>query len=228
MADTPTSVPDMHMGPSWMTHPLVRLGAIAVVLSLAYVQWLPFPWRMPIVGALGVTWVLVETRRWRAAGFGRQSLWATLGWTAALVVLVAGIVGPVLEPLVDRLTGTPVDYSGYGALRGNVPMARDLVLGAWLSAALGEELVFRAFLVHQLAALFRAKPMRGALATLVGGVVFGLMHADQGLAGIVLTGLVGALFCAAYLRSGRNLWALVLAHGLIDTWGVFTLYQGWV
>ncbi|MEN5060327.1 CPBP family intramembrane glutamic endopeptidase [Luteimonas sp. TWI1416] len=183
---------------------------------------------MPIVGALAVTWVLVETRRWPAAGVGRQRLWATLGWTAALVVLVAGIVDPVLEPLVDRLTGTPVDYSGYGALRGNLPMARDLVLGAWLSATLGEELVFRAFLMHQLTALLRTTRAGDALAILAGGVVFGLMHADQGLAGIVLTGLVGGLFCAAYLRSGRNLWALVLAHGLIDTWGVTTLYLGWV
>ncbi|WP_164675425.1 CPBP family intramembrane glutamic endopeptidase, partial [Xanthomonas citri] len=59
------------------------------------------------------------------------------------------------------------------------------------------------------------------------GVVFGAMHASQGVSGVLLTGLVGAVFGYAYLRSNRNLWALILAHGLVDTWGVTTLYLGW-
>jgi hypothetical protein len=29
------------------------------------------------------------------------------------------------------------------------------------------------------------------------------------------------------MLSGRNLWAAVLAHGLIDTFGVAVLYFGW-
>lgn len=53
------------------------------------------------------------------------------------------------------------------------------------------------------------------------------MHASQGVSGVLLTGLVGAVFGYAYLRSNRNLWALILAHGLVDTWGVTTLYLGW-
>ncbi|WP_228737514.1 CPBP family intramembrane glutamic endopeptidase, partial [Xanthomonas euvesicatoria] len=58
-------------------------------------------------------------------------------------------------------------------------------------------------------------------------VVFGAMHASQGISGIALTGIVGAAFGYAYLRSNRNLLALILAHGLVDTWGVTTLYLGW-
>jgi membrane protease YdiL (CAAX protease family) len=53
------------------------------------------------------------------------------------------------------------------------------------------------------------------------------MHANQGLSGMVMTGLVGALFGFTYLCSERNLWPFVLAHGLIDTWGVAVLYLGW-
>ncbi|WP_137190084.1 CPBP family intramembrane glutamic endopeptidase [Stenotrophomonas rhizophila] len=182
---------------------------------------------MPLVGLLGVTLVWMETRSQSSCGLQWRSLGQTLAWMALLVGIVVGLVDPLIQPLVDQLTDTKADYSGYGPLLGNLPAAMTLVAGAWLSAAVGEELVFRAFLMHQLHALFALVPGRIYVASLTGGLVFGLMHANQGLSGIVVTGLVGALFGFAYLRSGRNLWSLVLAHGLIDTWGVMTLYLGW-
>jgi len=81
--------------------------------------------------------------------------------------------------------------------------------------------------MHQLERLVGR--LRGGmlLAALLGGAAFGLMHASQGLSGVLLTGVVGVLFGYVYLRSGRNLWAMIVAHGLIDTWGVATLYLGW-
>ncbi|SON77302.1 Putative membrane protease (fragment) [Xanthomonas phaseoli pv. phaseoli] len=81
--------------------------------------------------------------------------------------------------------------------------------------------------MHQLEALFKRSSLGRLTAASVGGVVFGAMHASQGISGIVLTGIVGAAFGYAYLRSNRNLLALILAHGLVDTWGVTTLYLGW-
>ena len=182
---------------------------------------------MPLVGLLGITFVWMEMRSPSSCGLQRRSLGQTLAWMALVVGIVVGLVDPLIQPLVDHLTDTKADYSGYGPLLGNLPAAMTLVAGAWLSAAIGEELVFRAFLMHQLHALFGEVPGRIYPASLMGGLVFGLMHANQGLSGIVVTGLVGALFGFAYLRSGRNLWSLVLAHGLIDTWGVATLYLGW-
>jgi membrane protease YdiL (CAAX protease family) len=205
----------------------IRLLLVACVLALAYFPWLPFPWRMPLVGLLGITFVWMEMRSPSSCGLQRRSLGQTLAWMALVVGIVVGLVDPLIQPLVDHLTDTKADYSGYGPLLGNLPAAMTLVAGAWLSAAIGEELVFRAFLMHQLHALFGEVPGRIYPASLMGGLVFGLMHANQGLSGIVVTGLVGALFGFAYLRSGRNLWSLVLAHGLIDTWGVATLYLGW-
>src|SRR5690606_3641350 len=123
--------------------------------------------------------------------------------------------------------GIEVDYSGYGPLRDNAPLVVVLGAQAWLSAAVGEELVFRGFLLHELASLFGANRRGRAVAVLVGAVVFGYAHANQELPGVLLTGIVGALMGAAYFASGRNLPALILAHGLIDTWGLYTLYLGW-
>lgn len=205
----------------------IRLLLVACVLALAYFPWLSFPWRMPLVGLLGMTFVWMEMRSPSSCGLQRRSLGQTLAWMALVVGIVVGLVDPLIQPLVDHLTDTKADYSSYGPLLGNLPAALTLIAGAWLSAAIGEEIVFRAFLMHQLHALFGGVPGRIYPASLTGGLVFGLMHANQGLSGIVVTGLVGALFGFAYLRSGRNLWSLVLAHGLIDTWGVATLYFGW-
>jgi len=213
--------------PSALRHPLARLTLIAAVLALAHYRWLPFPWRMPAVGLLGLGLVWLETRSLQACGLRQRSPLAWLGWTLLLFVLVVAVIDPWLEPLVNRLTGTPTDYSDYGALHGNLPAAAKLIALAWLSAAIGEELVFRSFLMHQLSALIRS--FRGAhvVAALLGGIAFGMMHAGQGVSGIVLTGMVGSLFGYVYLRSGLHLGAMMLAHGLIDSWGVTTLYLGW-
>jgi len=41
-----------------------------------------------------------------------------------------------------------------------------------------------------------------------------------------VAGVGGLVFGAAYLLSGRNLWAAVLAHGFVDTLGIGLLYLG--
>jgi uncharacterized protein len=40
--------------------------------------------------------------------------------------------------------------------------------------------------------------------------------------------MAGLVLAAAYLLSKRNLWVCILAHGLIDTFGVVGLYFGWL
>jgi hypothetical protein len=58
-------------------------------------------------------------------------------------------------------------------------------------------------------------------------VLFGLGHYYKGPSGILDSGIAGFILGVAYLISGRNLWAAVLAHGFIDTFVVVTLYFGW-
>jgi membrane protease YdiL (CAAX protease family) len=58
-------------------------------------------------------------------------------------------------------------------------------------------------------------------------VLFGLGHFYKGPAGMIDSGVAGLILGSAYLLSGRNLWTSILAHGLIDTFGVMALYFGW-
>jgi hypothetical protein len=38
--------------------------------------------------------------------------------------------------------------------------------------------------------------------------------------------VAGLILGAAYMAAGRNLWASVLAHGFIDTYGVVAVFLG--
>ena len=68
-------------------------------------------------------------------------------------------------------------------------------------------------------ATIREAELRNAVKILgVTELVF-LGYEDSGMAGLVLG--------ITYMLSGRNLWACILAHGFIDTFGVIALFFGW-
>ena len=56
---------------------------------------------------------------------------------------------------------------------------------------------------------------------------FSYGHHYKGPSGIVDSGVAGLILGAAFLLSGRNLWACVLTHGFIDTVAVIVAYFGW-
>lgn len=218
----------MHATRHWTHHPLTRIGIVAAILLLAHYKWLPMPWRLPAVGLLAMAWIRIETGGLAAMGLRWPvSARTTLGWALLVTLAITCIVTPFVEPLVNRLTGTDVDYSGYGALKGNLPVALSLLGKAMLSAAIGEELVYRGFLLHQLSALFGGGRLAMVAAVVLGSAVFGYAHAPQGLSGMLVTGIAGAIAGAVWFASGRNLWAAMLAHALVDAWGIATLYYGW-
>jgi len=57
-------------------------------------------------------------------------------------------------------------------------------------------------------------------------VLFGIGHYYKGPSGIIDSGVAGLILGAAFVLSGRNLWASILAHGFIDTFGVIVLFLG--
>ncbi|MCZ6760070.1 MAG: CPBP family intramembrane metalloprotease, partial [Gemmatimonadetes bacterium] len=57
-------------------------------------------------------------------------------------------------------------------------------------------------------------------------IAFGLIHAYQGSTQAISIGIGGAVYGAAFLLARRNLWPLVVAHGLNDTIGFIFLYSG--
>jgi uncharacterized protein len=58
-------------------------------------------------------------------------------------------------------------------------------------------------------------------------VLFGFGHYYKGPSGVLDSTYSGLVLGTAYLLSGRNLWAPILAHGISDTLALFVVFMGW-
>ena len=76
--------------------------------------------------------------------------------------------------------------------------------------------MFRGFLMQGFAMLFGASRSAWIVACVVQGALFGAAHAYQNTLGIVITGTLGMLMSLLVLASGRNLWPVIIGHGLFD------------
>jgi len=112
-------------------------------------------------------------------------------------------------------------------LAGNWRLAL-LYLGiVWTFAAFGEEIAYRGYLMQRAADVGGRTMIAWWISVIAIAILFGYGHYYKGPAGILDSGLAGVILGAAFLLSGRNLWACVLAHGFIDTFGIVAVYNGW-
>jgi uncharacterized protein len=209
---------------AFMNRTSTRCFAIVVFLGFLVLP-VAIPLRVLLLACAALIWTLLESRNLKPVGFGRHRLASTLVWGVGLAVAVTA-VGEVVQPLIERLLGMQPDYSGYGALAGNAKAALQLIAFALTSAAIGEEILFRGFLLHQLNAILGSGNGARWASIVAGGAIFGVAHLIQGPLGVINTGIVGVIFGWAWFRSGRNLWALILAHALVDSYGIAMLYLG--
>jgi len=166
---------------------------------------------------------------WREIGMARPKSWLRtilLGFGTAAAALVMILV---LTTIATNLPGTEIaeaDMSRFNPLEGNLPLLITSVVLAWTAVAFGEEMLYRAFLINQLGILFQSQRLRWTLSLIFSSIFFGLVHFYQGPLGIVLTGLTGLIFGLIYLKSNHNLWAVIIAHGLMNTFTFVLLFLG--
>ncbi|WP_164913502.1 type II CAAX endopeptidase family protein [Sphingomonas sp. UV9] len=203
----------------------IRGLVIAVLLIILFQPVVAIPFRVVLLACAALVWTFLEARSLNPIGLSRHGLTKTLAWAVGIAVGVTAL-GYILEPVINKLLGIQTDLSGYGALKGNAQAALKLLMLALTSAAFGEEILFRGFLQHQVSAILGSGDRSRWTAILASGALFGLAHSIQGPAGVISTGLAGLVFGWAWFRSGRNLWALILAHGMIDSYGIAMLYLG--
>ena len=99
-----------------------------------------------------------------------------------------------------------------------------LVIGIWFGAAIGEELLFRGFLLNHLKKLIGNSKISWALALIIQAVIFGVLHSYQGSRGVVIVGLIALSFGLFYLASKRKLFPVIFAHAVFDTLTMVGLY----
>jgi uncharacterized protein len=213
-------------GPAFMQHWVVRCLSISLLFGLLFIP-VRIPLRVIVIAGVAILWTLLEARSLAPLGLRWHSVRSTLIWALGITVALA-LLAELVMPLIEHALGMQRDFSGYGALEGNAGAALRLLAYALTSAAIGEEVLFRGFLLHQLEELLGETTIARWTAIAASGTAFGIAHFIQGPFGMVTTGVYGMFFAWAWFRSGRNLWALIVAHALIDTIGIGRQYLGWL
>ena len=176
-----------------------------------------------------LAWVSLRLRgmRWKEIGFEQPKNWGR----AFGVGIAIGFAMEVLElfvtqPLLARWIGKMPDLSDFADLVGNVKLLLIYLALVWVLGAVGEELVYRGYLMNRIAGLFRNTRAAWTVSLVAVSVAFGCAHLDQGSTGMVENILNGLLLGGLYLACGRNLAVPVIAHAFSDTLDFLLIYLG--
>ncbi len=132
--------------------------------------------------------------------------------------------GLFLEPLSERVFGATRDLARFSDVAGSPNALIKLLVLNWTVAAFGEELAFRIVLMRGIAFALGDSRTAFGVALIAQALLFGLVHAYQGPAGILGTGINGLVFGGLTLAARGSIWPAAIAHGSNNTIGIFSLY----
>jgi membrane protease YdiL (CAAX protease family) len=201
---------------------IIVLVAVTFLLDAVLGAFIPAPinWEKGFVFdaiskmlLVGVGWGLIRLRGETLADIGlkRPASWMRtfmIGIGLAAIVFVA--------IYFSEKAGFRRDLSKFKAVQGNLELAVLGVLYALIGAGFYEEFMFRGFLMQGLAMFFGAGRAAWIVACVIQGALFGAAHAYQNPLGMAITGTLGVLMGLLVLVSGRNLWPVIIGHGLFD------------
>jgi membrane protease YdiL (CAAX protease family) len=162
---------------------------------------------------IGGAWGLIRLRGERLADIGLKQ---PASWMRTFMIGIGLAAIVFIAIYFSEKAGFRRDLSKFKDVQGNLQLAIFGVFYASIGAGFYEEFMFRGFLMQGLAMLFGAGRSAWIVACVVQGALFGAAHAYQNPLGIAITGTLGVLMGLLVLASGRNLWPVIIGHGLFD------------
>lgn len=130
----------------------------------------------------------------------------------------------LIQPAVSFAFNEPADYTSFKIIEGKTGLYIKWLFNMWISAAVGEELLFRGYVFSQLKRIIGD---RKVIIVITSAVLFSLPHLYQGLSGLAMTFLFGIFFALLYNKY-QNIWINIIVHGLIDTLFLTLSYLGYI
>ncbi len=162
---------------------------------------------------VGIVWLLIRLRGERLADIGLKR---PKSWGRAFLIGL-GIAAVVFVLMyVSEKAGFRRDLTRFKMVQGNLGLTVYGVFYALIGAGFYEEFMFRGFLFQGFAMLFGGNRWAWIAANVGQAALFGAAHAYQNPLGMAITGTLGALLGFLVLASGRNLWPVIIGHGLYD------------
>ncbi len=202
---------------------------LALVALLFLADWSGRVFVSKTLYILVLAWVSLRARqlRWSHVGFARYRSWGrTLLWGLLAGAAMSALELLVTQPLLVRLTGEMPDLHQFQRVTGNVKWFLIAFVISWTLAALGEELVYRGYLMSRVADLFGRTRAAWVTSLLAVSLLFGAAHMDQGITGMIENFINGLLLGGLYLRCQRNLAVPIVAHGITDTVDFLLIFLG--
>jgi len=143
---------------------------------------------------------------------------------AAVGVSLIQLTGLLLEPVWERVFGGSRDLARFSDVAGSRTELIKLMVLNWTVAAFGEELAFRIVLMRGIAFALGDSRTAFGVALIVQAVVFGVVHAYQGPAGILGAAINGLIFGGLTLAARGSIWPAAIAHGSNNSIGIIEMF----
>ena len=181
-----------------------------------------------VLSLLGLISIRLRDGTWSAMGFKLPASWRRLVLIAVVAATLRILLGQFLiEPVTGLFWPKPAAPALANEITGNVKMALVALLVVWTFAAFGEEISYRGYLLTRAADIGRRSAASYWIGIVLVSILFGYGHYYKGASGVIDSGVAGLILGSAYMLAGRNLWASILAHGFIDTFGIIDAFFGW-
>lgn len=189
-----------------------KFGFILNGLFWSFSTLIVASWRMKVRGI-----------SWKDLGLTRpKSIKKTI--LVAVLILVSTVIALIaFNIIVDQfaLFEDPEAYSKgsvskFGKLKGNWILFLSIMPMVLIESAL-EELLDRGFLMNWFEKLFSKTSLATLLAVILQAAIFGFRHSNDFSERSITVGLIGLVMGIAYVKFGRNLWPLIIAHCVLNT-----------
>jgi len=167
----------------------------------------------------------VRKEKWSEYGF-KAIKWKTLFLAIAIGIIYGLVDNYFIEQLITKLTGAEPDLSTYSGVKGNVGHLIAMLGIGWVIGGFFEEWFFRGYIFNRLQTVIHNPFIFKYIAIIITSIVFAFAHTYQGIGGIVDTGLFAVVMGLLYFALGKNIWYLMIIHGMYDTVGIIRLFLG--
>lgn len=169
-------------------------------------------WRMKV---RNVSWKDLGLRKPESF---KKTLFVTIGILIAIVLSIMAfeMIKDYLPFSFEQKNYSENSASKFGNLKGNWLLFFTIMPAVLLESML-EELLDRGFLINWFEKLFSQTTVAIILAVILQALIFGFRHSYDLSDRSIRVGLIGLIMGIAYVKFGRNLWPLIIAHCVLNT-----------
>ena len=163
----------------------------------------------------GVTWKSIGLRKPKS--IPKTFLIASIVFiTIIATLLIYNLIQDSFSIIKESNEAAKGTSTGHSLSNGDYAYVFSIIFFVWIQSAL-EELLERAFLITWLEGLFSNLRFKTALAIIIQACIWGFRHSYDISERSISVALIGIIMGIAYVKFGRNLWSVIIAHCAMNT-----------